>query len=105
VPSNPDPKTSRVPLMGLLAALTVCLAAIPVAMPRQDTRGLGGTWLITLAFAGERPLLVELASPERNPLQWTRPPHRPTGGASHPTSFPFSSIFLPKISGPEEPIE
>jgi hypothetical protein len=63
VPSNPDPKTSRLPLMGLVA-VTVCLAAIPAVRPRQDVRVLGGTWLMTLAFAGERPLLLELAFTE-----------------------------------------
>jgi len=64
VPSNLDLKTSRVSLISLVAALTVCLAAVPVAKPRQDARGLGGAWLMTLAIAGERPPLVELAFAE-----------------------------------------
>ena len=65
MPSSPDPKTSRLPLMGLVA-VTVCLAAIPAVRPRQDVRVLGGTWLMTLAFAGERPLLLELAFTEND---------------------------------------
>jgi len=50
-------RTKRVTLIAL-ASLTVCLAATPLVRPRKDQRGLGGRWLITVAFPGQRPIHV-----------------------------------------------